>query len=158
MNQMLSIIIPTLNEEKHLGNLLQSIASQSCEGKIEIIVGDAGSTDKTKLIAKKFGCKITKGGLPAKGRNEGAKLATGNLLLFVDADMTLPSDFLTKSLREFNQRNLDVATTLFNLSNTPYFLKTLADIFYSFPVLVLERILPHEEFLFFSKKKGGRYA
>lgn len=153
MNQMLSIIIPTLNEERYLRKLLQSLANQSYEGKIEIIVADAGSTDKTKQIAENFGCKITKGGLPAKGRNEGAKTATGNLLLFVDADMILPADFLNKNLKEFNQRNLDVATTLFTLRNTPWVLKILGDIFYSFPVLVLERVLPHATGLVLVKKK-----
>ena len=69
---MLSIIIPTLNEEKLLSLLLKEIKKQNFLD-YEIIVADANSGDKTVEIAKSFGCKIVKGGLPPKGRNEGAK-------------------------------------------------------------------------------------
>lgn len=78
---MLSIVIPTLNEEKHLSVLLESIKRQDVDN-YEIIVADAGSRDNTKKIARKFGCKITKGGKPAAGRNAGAKKAKGSTLCF----------------------------------------------------------------------------
>jgi len=106
---MISIIIPTLNEENHLPLLLQSIKNQDFKGEYEVIVADAGSSDKTIEIARSFGCKITKGGLPAKGRNEGAKIAKGDLFLFVDADVILSKDFLRKAIEEFSSRNLDCA-------------------------------------------------
>lgn len=93
----MSIIIPTLNEEKFLPRLLDSIKKQDSKD-YEIIVADAGSKDATVEIAKKYRCKIVQGGLPAKGRNEGAKIAQGDLLLFLDADVQLPSDFLKNSL------------------------------------------------------------
>jgi glycosyltransferase involved in cell wall biosynthesis len=126
---MLSIIIPTLNEEECLPLLLKEIKKQKFdEGEetkpsssvslssdkspaYEIIVADAGSTDKTIEIAKNFGCRIIKGGLPAKGRNEGAKIARGDILLFTDADnIYLPEDFLKNLLKEFEERKLDVAS------------------------------------------------
>jgi len=107
---MLSIIIPTLNEEKYLPILLSQIKKQNFTD-YEIIVADAGSTDKTVEIAKSFGCKIVKGGLPAKGRNEGAKAARGELFLFMDADnIYLPDGFLDKLITEFKKRNLGVAS------------------------------------------------
>jgi glycosyltransferase involved in cell wall biosynthesis len=106
---MISIIIPTLNEEDYLGKLLKSIKDQP-DFDYEIIVADAGSIDKTLDIAKEFGCKIIPGGLPAKGRNEGAKIAQGNVLFFVDADVVLPDKFFEKSLAEFKKRNLDMAS------------------------------------------------
>ena len=107
---MLSIIIPTLNEEKYLPILLSQIKKQNFTD-YEIIVADAGSTDKTVEIAKSFGCKIVKGGLPAKGRNEGAKAAKGELFLFMDADnIYLPDGFLDKLITEFKKRNLGVAS------------------------------------------------
>ena len=107
---MLSIIIPCLNEEDYLPGLLRSIKIQTFKD-YEIIVADAGSKDKTKEIAQKFGCKIVRGGLPAKGRNEGAKAAQGELLLFLDADTKLPDkDFLKRILGEFRQRKLDIAS------------------------------------------------
>ncbi|PIR02418.1 MAG: glycosyl transferase family 2 [Candidatus Nealsonbacteria bacterium CG_4_9_14_0_2_um_filter_37_38] len=107
---MLSIIIPTLNEEVYLPLLLKSIKEQSFND-YEIIVADGGSEDKTVEIAKAYGCKIVSGGLPAKGRNEGAKAAGGEIFLFMDADnIYLPPNFFEKLLEEFNQRNLKVAT------------------------------------------------
>lgn len=107
---MLSIIIPTLNEEKYLPLLLAEIKKQNFSD-LEIIVADAGSQDKTLEIAQVFGCKITAGGLPARGRNEGAKIAQGDTLLFMDADnIYLPEDFLKNLLEEFEKRKLDVAS------------------------------------------------
>ena len=106
---MISIITPTLNEEEFLPKLLKSIKKQKFKD-YEIIVADAGSVDKTRKIAKKLGSGVVKGGLPAVGRNEGAKAAKGELLLFLDADVILPEKFLEKAIREFEKRNLDVAS------------------------------------------------
>jgi glycosyltransferase involved in cell wall biosynthesis len=107
---ILSIIIPTLNEEKYLPILLSQIKKQNFSD-YEIIVADAGSTDRTVEIAQSFGCKIVKGGLPARGRNEGAKVAKGDILLFMDADnIYLPNGFLEKLIFEFKKRNLGVAS------------------------------------------------
>lgn len=107
---MLSIIIPTLNEERYLPLLLKEIKKQDFKD-FEIIVADSDSTDKTVKIAEQFGCQIVKGGLPAKGRNEGAKVAKGDLLLFLDADnVFLPKNFLKTLLEKFERRNLGVAS------------------------------------------------
>lgn len=106
---MLSIITPTLNEEDYLPLLLESIKKQNFTD-CEIIIADGGSKDRTIEIAKNYGCKITLGGSPAKGRNEGAKIARGDLFLFVDADSTLPSHFLSKLIKEFEKRKLDLAS------------------------------------------------
>ena len=105
---MLSIIIPTLNEEKYLPLLLDSIKKQDFKD-YEIIISDAGSEDKTIEIAKKYNCKIVKGGLPAKGRNAGSKIAKGDALLFLDADVILPEFFLTKAMGELENKNLGIA-------------------------------------------------
>ncbi len=107
----LSIIIPTLNEEKCLPLLLGSIKKQNFNSDLEVIIADAGSTDKTIEIAESFGCRIVPGGVPAKGRNEGGKAARGDLLLFMDADnICLPDNFLTELTKEFKERNLDIAS------------------------------------------------
>ena len=106
---MISIIIPTLNEEKYLPLLLESIKKQEFSD-YEIILADAGSKDKTLEIAKKYNCRIIVGGLPAKGRNEGAKAARGDILFFIDADSILPHDFFDKSLKEFKERGLNFSS------------------------------------------------
>ena len=107
----LSIIIPTLNEEDYLPLLLESIKKQNfAEG--EVIVADARSQDKTVEIAKSYGCKVIFGGCsPAAGRNEGAKIAQGEIFLFMDADnIYLPEKFLEKLNFEFKKRNLGVTS------------------------------------------------
>lgn len=109
MKLPVSVIIPTFNEAHFLPKLLQSLKKQTVLPK-EIIVVDAFSVDETTQIAKSFGCKIVKGGLPAKARNNGAKEATQDLLLFLDADVVLPSNFLKKTVEEMASRNLDIAS------------------------------------------------
>lgn len=104
---MISIIIPTWNEENYLPKLLECIKKQTYKD-YEIIVADANSTDKTKQIAKKYGCKIVKGGITAVGRNNGAKVAKGDILLFLDADVQFNSNFLENALNEIKERDIDV--------------------------------------------------
>lgn len=105
---MISIVIPTWNEEKYLPNLLDCIKNQTYKS-YEVIVADANSKDKTRLIAKKYGCKIVNGGLPAVGRNRGANIAKGDILLFLDADCTIDNDFLKIVAHEIKKRKIDVA-------------------------------------------------
>lgn len=106
----LSIIVPTLDEERFLPALLSSIELQGFHD-YEVIVADAGSEDGTLEIAKKHGCRIVVGGrLPGIGRNNGAKAARGKYLLFLDADVVLPRDFLGTVINEFENRNLGVAS------------------------------------------------
>ena len=148
---MLSIIIPTLNEEKHLPLLLDSIRKQNFSN-YEIIVADAGSKDKTVEVAKQYGCRIIPGGLPAKARNEGAKVANGKLLLFVDADSILPDQFFEKSLNEFEERGLDFASFgLLPIEGTKVH-KFAFNMFYNWYIYALEKALPHAAMGILAKK------
>ena len=106
-----SIIIPTFNEEKRLELLLQSLSIQDYKD-YEIIVSDNGSKDNTLKIAQKYHCKIAKGGLPARGRNNGAKIAKGRILIFMDADTVLERGSLSKLVGEFKIRDLDCGSVL----------------------------------------------
>ena len=108
---MLSIIIPTFNEERFLSFLLKSLKEQTFND-FEIIVADNNSTDATRLIALKSGAMVVKGGLPACGRNNGAKVAKGEWLLFLDADVILPRDFLKRTMAEIQKHNFSAATCL----------------------------------------------
>ena len=104
-----SIVVPTLNEERLLPTLLDSIARQGF-GDYEVIVSDAGSDDATRSIAKSYGAVVVEGGLPGAGRNEGARVATGEYLFFFDADVTLPDDFIESAVVELDERFIDLAT------------------------------------------------
>jgi glycosyltransferase involved in cell wall biosynthesis len=103
----LSIIIPTLNEEKYLSYLLQSIKEQDYSD-FEIIVSDANSEDNTIKIAKENNCRVVISSKrhPSHQRNEGAKVAKGEILLFLDADTKLPKMFLKNILEEFENKHL----------------------------------------------------
>lgn len=105
---MISIVIPTLNEGKYLPKLLASIKNQTYRD-FEVIVADANSEDTTVKIAKKYNCKLVKGGPPNTGRNRGADIARGEYILFLDADVILPKTFFEDLLEEFKAKNLDIA-------------------------------------------------
>ncbi len=107
---ILSIIIPTYNEEEYLPILLESIKKQNFKD-YEIIIADANSTDKTREIAEEYGCIITEGGMPGVGRNNGAKIAKGKYLLFLDSDLELTDDYLRDSIYEFEMERLGIAIT-----------------------------------------------
>ncbi|MCK5194437.1 MAG: TIGR04283 family arsenosugar biosynthesis glycosyltransferase [Desulfobulbaceae bacterium] len=87
---MISVIIPTLNEEKVLDTTLKHLK----EAEVEVIVSDGGSTDQTLLIARSRGLHVISS--PA-GRslqlNRGAKASNGDILLFLHADTLLPAGF-----------------------------------------------------------------
>ena len=138
---MLSIIIPTLNEEKYLPRLLSSIRGQSFSDS-EMIVADAYSEDGTVSLAQRENCKVvfSIGKLPAREKNKGVEATQGELLLFVDADAVLPEDFLKNAIEEFRHRNLDVASFYLKSKN-----KTHDFVFrflYNFPAKITQKILP----------------
>lgn len=109
----ISVVIPTLNEEKDLPVLLESLSKQTFRN-FEIIVGDAGSKDQTRPICGKYGARVVEGGMPGVGRNRGAAVATGEYLFFFDADVILPADFLEKALKEMEEGFYDLATCAFH--------------------------------------------
>ena len=105
----LSVVIPTLNEAAYLPRLLDALAAQTRPAD-EVIVADADSTDGTAELARGRGARVVRGGRPAAGRNAGARAAGGDLLLFLDADVLPPPDFIERAVREFLRKGYDVAT------------------------------------------------
>jgi glycosyltransferase involved in cell wall biosynthesis len=106
---MLSIVIPTLNEEKYLPHLLQSLEQQTFTD-FEIIVADANSRDTTREIAMHHGCQVVAGGRIAQGRNAGTRRARGEYILFLDADVTVTPFFLDDLMHQVLKKNLEVAS------------------------------------------------
>lgn len=93
-SQLISVILPVLNEETQIA---ATLAALSLERGIEIIVADGGSRDRTAEIAARFAdvrvvdCRqANRGGQ----MNQGARAANGGVLLFLHADVTLPPDAL----------------------------------------------------------------
>jgi len=105
----LSVIIPAKNEELVLPKLLGSLRFQTYP-PYEIIVADAASTDGTRQIAARFGCAVVPGGMPAVGRNAGARVASGDMLVFLDSDVFLEPEFLEVLEHQIRCRHLESGT------------------------------------------------
>jgi glycosyltransferase involved in cell wall biosynthesis len=142
----LSVIIPTMNEEKYLPKLLECIKRQTRQPD-EIIIADAGSTDRTKKIAEDMGAVVVKGGLPGPGRNAGAAAAKGDILCFFDADIVLLDDrFFEKAVAEFEERKLDIACpdiTLADKNVKSAGADEFGHVLYNKYVRLFEKIHPH---------------
>ena len=86
---MISVIIPTLNEEEHVARCIEALQAEACS--CEIIVSDCGSADRTREIAS--GYRSVKVIESEKGRgrqmNRGAEGAREEILLFLHADTVL---------------------------------------------------------------------
>src|SRR3989344_1305460 len=105
----ISVIIPIFNEEKTIIDCLKSISNQSIK-PYEVIVIDDGSTDNSVRIISNFQFPISNFQFlkkqhegPGEARNFGASRTHGDILVFVDADMTFDKEFLenlTKPIRE----------------------------------------------------------
>lgn len=94
MRNGISIIIPTYNREKLVAKAIQSVADQEFDGKIEIIIADDGSTDRTLSVVESFGNKVILLKKPlnckdqgvASTRNRALKIATQPFISFLDSD------------------------------------------------------------------------
>lgn len=105
----ISIVVPVHNGGENFRKCLLSL-SKFVPKSTEIIVVVDGGTDKSQQLAEEFGVEVltfpTAGG-PARARNMGAYSARGDIIFFIDADVTIGADTLNKIAETFhNQPNL----------------------------------------------------
>lgn len=119
MSIRFSVIIPAYNEERYLTRLLDSIdvaAERFGCNKVEVIVADNLSTDRTRAVTESKNCKVvtvTKRRIAA-ARNGGAKAANGEVLCFIDADSALhPNTFHAIDQAMHNEKIIAGATGVF---------------------------------------------
>ena len=114
-----SIIIPAYNEERHIAACIESLLKQECSDELEIIIVNNASRDRTAKILSSYAAKypekirainLDRNLGPGGARNLAAKIARGEILIFLDADMIFPPDFIEKLTRPIKD-GLAKATT-----------------------------------------------
>lgn len=116
MHPNVSVVIVAKNAKPILGLCLERLRRQNYnQSLIEILVIDGGSVDGTQEIARTFGACVIDGGYPDNQearRYVGAKLATGEILLYLDADNLIPYDtWLLDMILPFEQPQVVVSFT-----------------------------------------------
>jgi hypothetical protein len=113
---LISIIVPTLNEEE---NIEACLASTECPSAVERIVVDGGSDDRTAEIARSCGARVIS---RPRGRgrqmNAGAQVASGDLLLFLHADTRLPAHYADKVRATLSLPGIAAGAFEFRLDDT----------------------------------------
>jgi hypothetical protein len=135
-----SVVVPTLNEEKHLPRCLQALKSQTGRVTSEVIVVDGGSTDRTVEIAKQYADSVLiEPGRPVgAARNVGAKNAEGDILAFIDADTIAAENWISAISQVFSSNMGTVGVTGPTL---PHDGRTIDLVTYRLWTIYLQRIL-----------------
>ena len=101
----ISVVVPVYNGGEAFRECLQSIRALD-PPPLEVIVVDDGSTDGSGDVAREFGAEVIllpgSANGPARARNRGAAEARGDILYFVDADVTVQADNLAKLAHRFS--------------------------------------------------------
>ena len=119
MEKILSICVPSYNMEQYLARNIESFLVQECIDKIEVIVVNDGSTDKTLKIANEYKDKYPgtivvidkKNGHYGSCVNEALKVATGKYFRIVDADDFVDGDGLKKLIKDMENLEVDCVYT-----------------------------------------------
>lgn len=117
MKPFFSVIIPALNEELYLPKLLSCLSQQTFTS-FEVIVVDGNSDDKTVEKAKTFSNTLpflqivpSKKRNVSHQRNKGVSVSTGEYLVFFDADVLVPDDFLDGVYKNIEKYKYELMTT-----------------------------------------------
>lgn len=104
---MISFIVPAYNEENLIGRTLESLnrAAKEIGDPYEIVVANDASTDRTAAIAESHGARVVSVNRRqiAATRNEGAREATGDQLIFVDADTVVSHEVVRAAIDAMNK-------------------------------------------------------
>lgn len=113
---LISVIIPVYNADKYLKTCLDSIIKSKNEYEIEVLLINDGSVDGSLVICKEYARKyffisvfsqVNKG--PSSARNKGIKFATGEFLVFIDADDFIEPDYLLELYNSIKKNDTDLA-------------------------------------------------
>ena len=107
-----AVVIPTLNEEKHISHLLKDLRQQSFMD-FEVVVVDGGSKDTTQKIVRGYGAKLIISGRKnvSYQRNLGADQSHSEWIVFMDADNRIPKSYLEKIKKYLESESPDILST-----------------------------------------------
>lgn len=118
----LSVVVPALNEERVIGRCLECLVAQDFPAdRMEVLVVDNGSRDRTREIARGFSARLNLRVLEAKNvrigalRNLGARCAHGEYVAFLDADCLPPTNWLSQAAAIFPQQPSAVIGAAYNI-------------------------------------------
>lgn len=133
---MISVIIPTLNEEENIGRLLQFFDEHPRKSELEIIVVDGGSKDQTCSIAQSYPCHLLRSAKQSRASqmNLGATHAKGDVLYFVHAD-TLPPGSFVDDIYSAHLTGYKIGCYRFKFRNKPTPLLHINDFFTRLPFM-----------------------
>ena len=108
-----SVVIPAFNAENCIRRTLESLLRQTFKGRVEVIVVNDGSKDRTADAVKEFSKGRKNISLinqanqgPAAARNAGARAAKGSILLFTDSDCVVEKDWIEEMLKPFSNKEI----------------------------------------------------
>ena len=103
--QQVSIVVTVKNEEKNIGELLDSIAKFANFEETEVVVVDGGSTDKTidVISHNPFVKLVVSQSNISRGRNLGVENSQGEIIVFTDADCLVDEDWIKNILKYFEK-------------------------------------------------------
>lgn len=135
MNELVSIIVPTYNDEAYISACIKSLSSQSYTN-IEIIIIDDGSTDGTvdkirelSTVDQRIHFQVNQHAGVSHTRNTGIEFAKGEYLTFVDGDDTVSPYYVEQMLISMKKNNSDITIC------------RIGDIYYPYSTKVVERNL-----------------
>ena len=166
---MISVIIPAFDEEKNIGNCLNSLVNQNTTEKFEVIVVDNCCKDKTVEIVKQYGNKlnvrIEEQKIKGRGaaRQKGFENANGDILLSTDADTVLPPAWIEKLSHTLKGDSSIAVTGTCKINDCGFFSNTIFNIFQPLCMRLYRLIFGHYWLSGFSfgiykdayKKSGG---
>jgi glycosyltransferase involved in cell wall biosynthesis len=148
--QSTSIVIPVYNDPEGIQTTIESILPQLVDSEVEIVVVDNDSTDQTPRVVRGYeDDRITlyhETDIQSSyaARNTGIRNTDSEILAFVDADMTVPEDWLESALNEFQSANADYMGC--NVDLTLPENSTLAALYDNHTGFPIEQYLKHQQF------------
>jgi glycosyltransferase involved in cell wall biosynthesis len=108
-----SVIIPTMNEEKSIGLVIDEVKQALGQMSYEILVVDTQSKDRTREIASEKGAVIIDEPRRGYGRayKTGFERAQGDIIATLDADLTYPASMIPQLVAMLDDKGLDFITT-----------------------------------------------